>query len=78
MTYLQDIDEDDIEYYSELLIDEIEHGQTGMLIDNASKFINAFEKSKINFDCPIVYGYINSKFKKGILNNSESLCYYLL
>ena len=39
---LEAIDEEDQEYYSEIFIDELEHGSTGNLIDKAQKFIDDF------------------------------------
>ena len=46
-----------------------------MIIDNAAKFIKAYEKSKIRFDCPIVHGYLNCKIGGGIFSSTD-FCVY--
>ena len=48
-----------------------------MMIDNAAKFVKAYEKSKIRFDCPVIHGYLNCKIGGGIFSSIE-FCYFLL
>jgi len=38
----EEIDDEDADYYSELFIDELEHGDTGSILEEAEEFQRQF------------------------------------
>lgn len=58
-------------------MDELENGDTGSLLETAQKFVDDFQESKIDFECPNVHGYMFCKSAKSTFA-SRKLRYFLL
>ena len=67
MQLLDQIDEDDEEYYSEIFIDDLETGDTGSILDEAVELHNRYQEMKL---IPSVQGEIIFRKGSGIMSKS--------
>jgi len=58
MPNLNEIDEEDEDYYNEVFIDELENGNMGEQLDKAEQFVDDFHSKRIDTACPSAHGYL--------------------